>query len=112
MVYCEDGVAMTATCTVCPTVRGRSGDFTLEFEASAVTLMRGMPVQRAVQFLGESDTRMWRMLFAHVKAADTRLSFDNVVWVGADEMNRSKGHNYLTVFADLEAKTGPFCYSR
>jgi transposase-like protein len=47
-----------------------------------------MPVKRAGQILGESDTRMWRMLFAHVKAAYERLSFDNVVWVGADEMNR------------------------
>ncbi len=47
---------------------------------------------------------MWRMLFAHVKAAYERLSFDTVVWVGADEMNRRKGHNYLTVFADLAAK--------
>jgi len=27
-----------------------------------------------------------------------------VVWVGADEMNRKKGHNYLTVFVDLQAK--------
>jgi transposase len=63
-----------------------------------------MPVKRAGQILGESDTRMWRMLFAHVKAAHARLSFDNVVWVGADEMNRRKGHNYLTVFADLLAK--------
>ena len=63
-----------------------------------------MPVKRAGQILGESDTRMWRTLFAHVKAAHARLSFDNVVWVGADEMNRRKGHNYLTVFADLLAK--------
>ena len=47
---------------------------------------------------------MWRMLFANVKAAHARLSFKNVVWVGADEMNRRKGHNYLTVFADLVAK--------
>ncbi len=103
---------MTATCTVCLTVRGRSKDFTLEFEASAVTLMRGMPVKRVGQILGESDTRMWRILFAHVKAAHTWLGFDNVVWVGADEMNRSEGHNHLTVFADLEAKTGPLCYAR
>ena len=63
-----------------------------------------MPVKRAGQILGESDSRMWPMLFAHVKAADARLSFDNVVWVGADEMNWRKGHNYLTVFADLIAK--------
>ena len=66
--------------------------------------MREMPVQRAGQILGESDTRMWRMIFAHVKAAYERLSFDTVVWVGADEMNRRKGHNYLTVFADLMTK--------
>jgi transposase len=44
------------------------------------------------------------MLFAHVKAAYERLSFENVVWVGADEMNRRKEQNYLTVFADLVAK--------
>lgn len=44
------------------------------------------------------------MLFAHVKRTQTQLSFDTVVWVGADEMNRRKGHNYLTVFVDLVAK--------
>jgi transposase len=63
-----------------------------------------MPVKRAGQILNESDTRMWRMRFVHVKAAHARFSFDNVVWVGADEMNRRKGHNYLTVFADLVDK--------
>ena len=89
---------------VTPPWEGRSKHFTQEFEAFAVTLMREMPVKRAGQILGESDTRMWRMLFAHVKAAHARLSFDTVVWVGADEMNRRKGHNYLTVFADLVAK--------
>ena len=89
---------------VTPPWEGRSKHFTQEFEAFALTLLREMPVKRAGQILGESDTRMWRMLFAHVKAAHARLSFDNVVWVGADEMNRRKGHNYLTVFADLLAK--------
>jgi hypothetical protein len=39
-----------------------------------------------------------------VKAAYERLSFENLIWVGVDEMNRRKGHNYLTVFADLLAK--------
>ena len=87
-----------------PPWEGRSKHFTQEFEAFALTLMREMPVKRAGEILGESDSRMWRMLFAHVKAAYERLSFENVVWVGADEMNRRKGHNYLTVFADLVAK--------
>jgi transposase len=83
---------------------GRSPHLTQEFEAFALTLMREMPVARAGEILGVTDQRLWRMLFAHVKAAWTELSWENVVWVGADEMNRRKGHNYLTVFVDLEAK--------
>jgi hypothetical protein len=67
--------------------------------------MREMPVKRADEILGESDFRMWRMLFAHVKAAYERLSFENVVWVGADEMNRRKEHNDMTVLTGLLAKT-------
>jgi transposase len=39
-----------------------------------------------------------------VEAAWQELSWENVIWVGADEMNRKKGHNYLTVFVDLQAK--------
>ena len=83
---------------------GRSPHVTQEFEAFALTLMREMPVAKAGEILGETDQKLWRMLFAHVDAAWKELSWENVVWVGADEMNRKKGHNYLTVFADLEAK--------
>ena len=89
---------------VTPPWEGRSKHFTQEFEAFAVTLMREMPEKRAGQILGQSDSRMWWMVFAHVKAAHARLSFDNVVWMGADELNRRKGHNYLTVFTDLITK--------
>jgi transposase len=83
---------------------GRSPHLTQEFEAFALTLMREMPVAKAGEILGVTDQRLWRMLFAHVKAAWTELSWENVVWVGADEMNRRKGHDDLTVFVDLEAK--------
>ena len=83
---------------------GRSRGLTQEFEAFALTLMREMPVKKAGEILGETDQKLWRALFAHVDAAWTDLSWENVVWVGADEMNRKKGHNYLTVFVDLVAK--------
>lgn len=89
---------------VTPPWEGRSKHFTREFEGFALTLMREMPVKRAGEILGESDQRMWRMLFAHVEEAYARLSLEDAVWVGADEMNRRKGHNYLTVFADLVQK--------
>lgn len=89
---------------VTPPWEGRSKHFTREFEAFALTLMREMPVKRAGEILGETDHRMWRMLFAHVDAAYAQLSLEDVVWVGADEMNRRKGRNHLTVFADLVEK--------
>lgn len=89
---------------VTPPWEGRSKHFTQEFEAFALTLMREMPVKRAGEILGETDQRMWRMLFAHVEAAYGQLSLEDVTWVGADEMSRRKGRNHLTVFADLVRK--------
>ena len=80
---------------------GKNKHFTKDFEAFSLTLMREMPVKRAGEILGETDTRLWRMLMAHVKAAHAATDFSGVVHVGVDEMNRRKGHNYLTVFADL-----------
>jgi transposase len=86
---------------VTPPWEGRSKHFSKEFEAFALTLMREVPVKKAGEILGETDQRMWRMLHAHVEAARAQADWSEVVWVGADEMNRRKGHNYVTVFADL-----------
>src|SRR5208282_4526729 len=96
----QDGAIYRVT----PPWEGRSKHFSREFEAFALTLMREMPVKKAGEILGETDQRLWRALFAHVEAAWAELSWENVVWVGVDEMNRKKGHNYLTVFVDLQAK--------
>jgi transposase len=83
---------------------GRSPHCTQEFEAFALTLARERPVSKAGEILGITDHRLWRILFAHVDAAGSDLSWENVIGVGADERNRRKGHNYLTVFVDLQAK--------
>jgi hypothetical protein len=36
--------------------------------------MREMPVKKASEILGETDHKLWRMLFAHVDAAWAELS--------------------------------------
>jgi transposase len=82
---------------------GRSRGLTQEFEAFALTRMREMPVKKAGGIWGETDQKSWRRLFAQVAAAWKDLSWENVVWVGADEMNRKKGHNYLTGVVALQA---------
>ena len=89
---------------VTPPWEGRSRHFTKEFEAFALTLMREMPVKKAGDILGETDTRMWRVLPAHDDKACAALSMENVTRVGVDEMSRRKGHNYRRVSADLDAQ--------
>ena len=63
---------------------GRSPHCTQEFEAFALTLAREMPVSKAGEILGITDHRLWRILFAHVDAAWSDLSWEDVIWVGAD----------------------------
>ncbi len=58
---------------------GRRRGLPQEFEAFALTLMRAMPVSKAGEILGETDRPLWRALFAHVDAAWSELSWENVV---------------------------------
>jgi transposase len=87
-----------------PPWEGLSMHFTKEFEAFALLLMREMPVSKVAQMVGETDTRLWRMLFRQVEAAYAENDFSQVCCVGVDEMSVRKGHDYLSVFADLIRK--------
>lgn len=87
-----------------PPWEGLSIHFTREFEAYALLLMREMPVAKVAEVTQESDTRLWRMLFRHVDSAYAEADFSNVWCVGVDEMSIRKGHEYISVFADLMGK--------
>ena len=83
---------------------GKIKGFTLLFEAFALTLLREMPVNAASRILGEYDTRLWRLLKGYVQEAYEQADFSEVKIIGCDQLSARKGHNYLSVFADLEAK--------
>jgi transposase len=87
-----------------PPWEGLSLHFTKEFEAFALLLLREMPVTKVAEVTGESDMRLWRMLFKHVDGAYAQADFSNVCCVGVDEMGVRKGQEYISVFADLVAK--------
>jgi transposase len=87
-----------------PPWEGFSRHFSKEFEAFVLVLMKEMPMRRVAEIVNENDTRLWRMLFAHVDAAYAEADFSNVCCVGVDELSARKGHEYLSVFADLVAK--------
>lgn len=87
-----------------PPWEGLCKHFTREFEAFALLLLREMPVKKVGQIVGETDTRLWRMIFRHVEAAYEEADFSQVCHVGVDEMNVRKGQEYISVFADLSLR--------
>jgi transposase len=87
-----------------PPWEGLSSHFTKEFEAFALLLMREMPMSKVAETVGETDTRLWRMLFRQVDVAYAEADFSRVCCVGVDEMSVRKGHEYISVFADLVAR--------
>lgn len=87
-----------------PPWEGLSTHFTKEFEAFALLLMGEMPMSKVAELVGTTDTRLWRMLFRQVDAAYAEADFSNVCCVGVDEMSVRKGHEYISVLADLVAK--------
>jgi transposase len=87
-----------------PPWEGLSKHFTKSFEAMTLLLMREMPVAVVGRHVGETDTRLWRMLKAHVSAAYPQADWSNVICVGCDEMSVRKGQHYISVFCDLIGK--------
>jgi len=87
-----------------PPWEGLSKHFTKGFEVMALMFMREMPMAVLSRKLQETDTRLWRMLKAHVAAAYPQADWSQVYCVGCDEMSTRKGHHYVSVFCDLIGK--------
>lgn len=85
-----------------PWVRKQSG-FTMLFEAFVMALAKEMPISRIGELMGEQDTRIWRIVRFHVNRAHAKKSFAAATKVGCDETSSRKGHNYVTVFADMDS---------
>ena len=99
-IDCPDhGVRLVAV----PWARPGSG-FTLLFEAFVMTLVKGMPVAAAARLVGEHDTRLWRVLQHYVDDAVTRMDLADLRRVAIDETAARRGQNYISLFADIDAR--------
>jgi transposase len=90
-----------------PWARPGSG-FTFWFEALVMALVREMPVAAAARLVREHDTRLWRIVRHYVAVARAEADFFDVRAVGLDETASRRGHNYITLFADLERARLPY----
>jgi transposase len=84
-----------------PWSRPGSG-FTLLFEALVMMMVKDMPVQAVARIVNEHDTRLWRVLEYYVEAARDKADYPLTEAVGIDETSCRRGHNYVTLFVDLE----------
>ncbi|OCX89535.1 transposase [Acidithiobacillus thiooxidans] len=78
--------------------------FTLLFEALIMTLVREMPVLTAARMVGETDKLLWRVIDHYVPEARAAVDMANVHAVGVDETSSRHGHDYITLFVDLNAR--------
>jgi transposase len=84
-----------------PWARPGSG-FTLLFEAMIMALVKAMPVKTVAAYVGEHDTRLWRILHHYVDQARERVDLSNITRFGVDETASKRGHNYVSLFVHLE----------
>jgi transposase len=89
---------------VTPPWEGLAKHFTKAFEAMALLLMRHMPMAAVARAIKETDTRLWRIMHSHIEQARKELDWSAVTCVGCDELSIRKGHNYVTIFADVKAR--------
>ena len=64
------------------------GHTTLVVRGTRLDLDAGDGGELAGQVISEIESRLCRQHLAYAKAANERMSFENVVWVGANEVNR------------------------
>ncbi|MGH8410129.1 MAG: ISL3 family transposase [Pseudomonas sp.] len=84
-----------------PWARPDSG-FTLLFEALLMTMVSAMPVNTVAKMVGEHDTRLWRVLHHYVDRARARADASGVTRVAIDETAARRGHDYITLFVDID----------
>lgn len=84
-----------------PWARDGSG-FTLLFEDHVMDLIPAMPVAAAARTVGEHDTRLWRVVHHYVDAGRARDDHGKVTRTAFDETAARRGHDYVSLFVDLD----------
>jgi transposase len=99
-VKCPDGSVRQVT----PPWAGKLSGFTLLFEAFVMMLCREMTFSGVARVTGLSVHRVMALCERYVNTAVSAADFSEVRRIAIDETSRAKGHDYVTLFADAEAR--------
>ncbi|TXK66240.1 ISL3 family transposase [Paenibacillus sp. N3.4] len=78
--------------------------FSWLFEAHVMALMTEMPVAAVARKVGEHDTRLWRIFHYYVDRAMNEMDMTGVKRIALDETSSRRGHEYVTLFVDIDTK--------
>lgn len=84
-----------------PWARPGSG-FTLLFDAFVMILIKNMPVNAVANLIGINSDCIWRIIDHYVAEAYNSIDFSDITTIGLDETSSKRGHNYITLFVDLD----------
>jgi transposase len=87
-----------------PDFAGRLNGFTLLFEAFILMLARQMPFAAVARIVGESPHRVLAVCQKYVQMACGLADYSDVTALAIDETSRSRGHSYVTLAADADAR--------
>ena len=87
-----------------PDFAGRLNGFTLLFEAFILMLARQMPFAAVARIVGESPHRVMAVCQKYVEIACGLADYSEVTALAIDETSRARGHSYVTLAADADAR--------
>lgn len=83
---------------------GESSGFTLMFEAFALELLKLLPVHQVCGLLDTYDNKLWKMMHTYTEKARETEDYSTVQRIGVDETAARRGHDYVSLFVDLDQK--------
>lgn len=87
-----------------PDFAGRLNGFTLLFEAFILMLSGQMPFAAVSRIVGESPHRVLAVCEKYVEMACALADHSDVTALAIDETSRARGHSYVTLAADADAR--------
>lgn len=87
-----------------PDFAGRLNGFTLLFEALILMLAQQMPFRAVGRIVGESEYRVLAVCRQYVHIAGGLADYSGVTALAIDETSRARGHQYVSLAADADAR--------
>lgn len=83
---------------------GLAHGFILLFEAFLLELARIMSVHQVCKLFGVSDQKLWSLLIKYTHWGREEADYSAVETIGMDETAARRGHDYVTLFVDLDER--------